>query len=499
MATIVNARKVDGQGLVLTFAIPDPQLPGRGPTMLSVDIVRLGPLRDQFAASGGVEYSGDSETVDFSAPVDLVQGFYAVTSLRRSEHRPAPPTIMAPSQPPPQHELLDRTAEFSGRLFFKVEDDRIDFDQAMLLDQIRSLYARRPLLIGAPLHTDAALAHAQPSVFRVVIFCSGAMLHNPQDLEGLSIIPYGEGMDCGSFMAAMNAFLEPNFGRRVDPLGAHDIAQAYAGQTPLFAVVFHSLHALNAGDASAHARGVAADICSILASERGAAPSPFGNYVSGPHGESIAFYLTGYRGNLAPPMTASQHAERLERDLPKMARSPRARLMIQTLAQAIAEQDRSLKYLYYWMVLELAARAAVTSDSEQIFDAHGQIITRPDGQAVATRSARAKVYKFLFDNQMGAASYSYDPAGKTLNIEAQDPWPPGPSSEIIPLWEIIGALAAVRNAVAHTGAFLPDSNAKPGSPEALASRFFRSSPYDLLLSFLEGQSPRAMRIALERE
>lgn len=272
---------------------------------------------------------------------------------------------------------------------------------------------------------------------------------------------------------------------------AHDqrIAEDYAQQTSTCAVLFHHVNAADANDALSYVTNQAEDVITIIGLDRGFKPIPFAAFVFDGANYHGHFYYGRYTGNLLSPFSPGQAGASVEMYLPIIRKSPRARLLLETFAQATSERDYAFRHLRYWALLELIAKDVVTSDTDNIFDAHSNVINDQQGRAVTTRGAAAKVYKYLFDAGSGATSSGYHDGGTplTFHIEAQHPVQTNSGDEVFPMWSVIGALYETRNQVAHTGMFIPNVNAPAGSRLALASRFYKH-PSELLFRFLKDET-----------
>jgi len=272
---------------------------------------------------------------------------------------------------------------------------------------------------------------------------------------------------------------------------AHDprIAEDYARQTTTCAVLFHRVNASDETDALSYVANQAEDVVTIIGLDRGFKPVPFAAFVFDGVNYHGHFYYGRYTGNLLSPFNPGQVGASIEKYLPKIRKSPRARLLLETYAQATSEKDYAFRYFRYWALLELIAKDVVASDTENIFDAQGNIINDSFGKAVTTRGAAAKVYKYLFEAGSGSTSASVDngSASLTFHIETNTPVQANPSDEVFSMWSVVGALYETRNQVAHTGTFVPEVNAPSGSRLALASRFY-NHPSELLFRFLKDET-----------
>jgi hypothetical protein len=174
---------------------------------------------------------------------------------------------------------------------------------------------------------------------------------------------------------------------------------------------------------------------------------------------------------LSPMLNESVDLQ-IEDLLPKLRSSSWARLLTGNYAEATAELDYGFRYLRFWSLLELIAQKHITSDQQRIVRPDGSQILWPSGQPVATRGARAKVYAHLAAVGAPASNETFAD-GTQVHFEGNQPAPPG-SAEIVPLWEHLGAMYGIRNSIAHTGQYIPDTAAIPGTYETYAARFYPS-------------------------
>jgi len=348
-------------------------------------------------------------------------------------------------------------------------------------------YSARQSLVTEPQITPRALLLQTPQSFSGFVLCHGAVLHARQDLRGISLIPYGQGLDYDPLLSSASEFTLRAWGFAI----AHDprIAEDYARQTTTCAVLFHRVNASDETDALSYVANQAEDVVTIIGLDRGFKPVPFAAFVFDGVNYHGHFYYGRYTGNLLSPFNPGQVGASIEKYLPKIRKSPRARLLLETYAQATSEKDYAFRYFRYWALLELIAKDVVASDTENIFDTQGNIINDSFGKAVTTRGAAAKVYKYLFEAGSGSTSASVDngSASLTFHIETNTPVQANPSDEVFSMWSVVGALYETRNQVAHTGTFVPEVNAPSGSRLALASRFY-NHPSELLFRFLKDET-----------
>jgi hypothetical protein len=403
---------------------------------LNIQACRLDVLRDEFVWLGGgnCDLAIEQEHVLDGWP-EMAPGLYKIASVRCA-------TSFGVFQ-----ELMNSDAEYGGALFFEIADHP-DPSNASLEVRVREHYRQREIALTAPIVTKAALLRRDPIKVTGVVFGVGTAVHQQQDLRGISIIPYGQGMSYEALRTAVNQFLTPRLGWTVN----HDqrTAEHYAGQTPTFVIVFHELHAVDQQDAMLHMRNYAININTILGVIRGATPRIFALYVTNGKFCNGGFEYDNYRGNLLAPMTSTEISHYIER-LQLRMNNPRTRLLLELCAEAVREPIRDFQYLRLWTLLELMAKDAVKSKKEAIVDHEGKPILDKNGKRIFIEHARSKVYKYLFDLDYG---------------------PQKIGDEEVSLWKVLGAAYEVRNSVAHAGTFRPDIRAEPGSSLALASAYY---------------------------
>jgi hypothetical protein len=311
---------------------------------------------------------------------------------------------------------------------------------------------------------------ANSLVYSVHIFCAATLVHAEHHFKGFSIYPLQNALAEESLRRAMNAFTQRRLGitlRRDEALSA-----AYRQSTPAFVLTLHRVRAVSHDDAVLYALTHAEQIAIILGIERGQKPSAFGFLTQQGPIVQHAYIYPGYRGNLLAPMLNEFVDLQIENLLPKLRSSSWARLLTGNYTEATAERDHGFQYLRFWSLLELIAAKHVTSDRQNIFRPDGSLVLWPSGQPVFTRGSRAKVYSHLTAIGTPASNETFAD-GTQVHFEGSQPAPAG-SAEIVSLWEHLGAIYAIRNSIAHTGQFIPDAAATPGTDEARAARFYAS-------------------------
>lgn len=414
---------------------------------LNVEILRLGELRDEpvFGLGRDVNIRDQRNFICDGGP-ELKPGFYKVSSVR----------LYSPDGRNFQ-ELLDSNSEFFGALHFEVVGE--SSSDSGLEERVRIFYQQREIALATPVITLAATSCEAPLEVTGIIFGVGATIHSRQNLRGVSIIPYGRGLSYEALRNSVNELFSTQ-GWSVNPDPA--VAVDYARQTPTFAIVVHQLRSANEDDGIDFLSRYAKDINTILGVSNGAVPRSFAIFLFNQTIFHGGFYYDRYRGNLIAPLSVTELAQRMEQLMPKM-KHPRARLMLESYADAMREPNRSFQYLRLWTLLELVAKDVIRSDDEIILDQDGNPILGGEGQKIRTNRTLAKVYQYLFTQGYGS---SRSDKGETN------------------LWKMLSAAYKVRNAVAHEGEFRPDRDAPLDSPLAFASEQY-AQPFDSLFLFLK--------------
>lgn len=466
--------------LVLEISCPTPPELW-GPRSFQAEVAHVGKLRDELACALGASHNfGQNSFYSMTLPDSLEPGLYKLISFRVQAEPPSGEKYI---------ELLDRSSDYQGCIHFQIVRSLADTKEP-LRQTVRQAYDHRAKIIAQPHFTSSGLLHLRPQKYTGFVLCYGAILHAHQSFVGTSIIPYGKGLNYRSLLQSANDFSLNFLGFSIaDDAG---IARDYASQTSTCAIVFHDIRAANEDDALSYIATKSSDVITLIGLDRGFKPTPFAAFVWDGRNYKGHFMYGMYTGNLLAPF-AGQSGARFDALLPVMGRSPRARLLLETYAEATAERDYAFKHLRYWTLLELIAKDSIQTNTDNILDAHGTVIVGNDGKPILTSGAAAKVYKYLFDGGAASQTGSYPDNGvqKNYQIEAQTPIVRTEDVEVYTLWDVIGSLIEVRNHVAHTGTFVPSTSAQTGSRLWLASKFYKH-PTSLLFMYLQDQTERAV-------
>lgn len=438
---------------------------------LQLNFFRVELERDHFAFGLGQEtdIAPDFE-VCITVPLGVQAGPYFLADLRGLD-------IELPGDPAAIHQpriLLAAHQPLEGRAFYIGASPQ----SSPVVEEIEALHRQRldrihkKFDVGSPPH---------PLTAQVAFLYSGLLVHGQQHCQGYSVIPYGNGLSPASSIRALNEFSSEVFGVAF-PETKEQAAQ-YSQSKPLAAIVVHRVGAATLLAAVEGIRPLVNDVALALAFDRGHVPEPFAAIAGS--GPDVMMWLlhSPYTGNLLGPIGVTETGAQIERLTGAMSRTPFSKLLLELYVQARAEMDPMFQLFRFWAVLELLAKRAVPKGLT-ITDAYGQQIF-DDGKIVKTDGAAGRVYKFLYDQNMGASHGSYQDGNRTysLIVEAAQPAAALDGEGLkITLWDAVRAFYAVRNGVAHDGRFEPDEAATPGSKKALATALLKSPHQDFLRS-----------------
>ena len=269
--------------------------------------------------------------------------------------------------------------------------------------------------------------------------------------------------------------------------------------TPTFLVSYTRVEAVDHNDALDHCRSHANLLFQILGLDRGQMPREFAclAFEYGTNHRWHLYQMPGYRGNLISDFNPVSTANRIEQLLPKLQADPFARLLTKTYADATAEEEYGFALLRYWSVMELLADKHIAKDGSPLTHPNGSQILNAKGKPETTNSKHGRVYAYILANGVYKSHGTYMENGKKKNyIIGGDSTHPGytPTTELLSLWELVRAVYAIRNAVAHEGQFDLDKATTGDVYQNLAVRLKNSGHPDPM-NFINQQA----QIALWRE
>ena len=356
----------------------------------------------------------------------------------------------------------------------------------------REIIERRGQLAAKP-HIVNAVGDQDALRFFVLVFAVGCLLHQPQQLEGFSILPLHQGFSHRNIWEIVNTHLQ-SIGLGQLPF-QEKTERAFAASTPVFVISYPVVVAKTADAALDYCRDHAARIFSILGIGRGQKPRAFG-YVASQYETSTwwhYFDFPGYRGNYLADFDPASTANLIEHLLPRLESNPFSRLILSTYGDATAEQEFGFALLRYWSVLELISERKVNSRLP-IFHPDGTQILNSKGNAEMSNSKHGKVYSYL----LGAGafeefgSYSEGEVQKQFHIGSHSNPNVSPETEVFSLWQMVRAAYAIRNAIAHEGRF-DSAKAEAGDEhQRLAARLLNAPSGPDILRFIRNQAHLAV-------
>lgn len=417
---------------------------------INIDIFRVDIERNNFVFGFGASPTTENNIAIISQriPINFQVGLYVVSGVRLIYGEDG-------------HEIRNvRVDDPRKRFFWLSDDEMLVLNDSDLHKKISELESARNRYVNSEIRTNAVNGRAQCEQFKVVIFGVGCLLHAPQLMEGYVLHPLGQGYSYDHMRKAVNIFLSGTYGIELNKVDS--IASSFASSTPLFAVEFNNIQAVDHLDAGMHCEYMAENVFTILAYDRGQRPRSFATVILSNKSEQVwqGFHFPGYKGNLISDFNPASTANTLQRLLPKIESSPWIDLILRIYADANSESNRDYACLKFWQILEMVAKKNVLDNSIEIVKPDGAPIMDANGQILNTKYALGKVYKYLFDKEGGSA-FCHISEDKKIIFESSDDARNNPNydqnTKVVSLWETLGALYEIRNATAHSGKFDIDS------------------------------------------
>jgi len=419
-------------------------------TNVSLAFFRVEAIRDQFAFSFGTapRVVEDTLKLEQNFPADFRAGLYGIGGATLSIG-----SIDGAAQPS-RPAIKNVRVAFSPVIFQVRAALEQPASPEAIAQQAAAIFAHRAQLAGKPfIVAPLTGAKDQPS-FSIFVFGVGCLIHQPQQLEGFAILPFGRGLSHRDMSDIVNGFLK---GSGFEPLPFIEATeQAFAASTPVFAVAYATVVATGPEAALEYCRQHAERVFSILGIDRGQKPRAFA-YVANQHNTNQwwhRFAFPGYRGNLLSDFNPMKTANEIERLLPRLEANPFSRLIVSTYSDATSEHEYGFALLRFWSVLELVADRAI---------AGGMPVRHPDGTTIlnargnpeTTNSKHGRVYAYILAHGAFEETGSYAEAGVQKSYHVGDARNPNVTTitEVFTLWEMVRATYAIRNAVAHEGQF----------------------------------------------
>ncbi|WP_340121439.1 hypothetical protein [Methylobacter svalbardensis] len=433
---------------------------------IQIDIFRVDIERNNFVFGFGATAPTENiiAIISQKLPATFQTGLYVVSGIRLIYGEDG-------------QEIRNIRVDDPRNRFFWLSDDEI-LDEADLHKKVSELENERNRYVNAEIRTNAATGRAHCEQFKVVIFGVGCLLHAPQLMEGYVLHPLGQGYSYDHMLEAVNTFMHGAYGIALEKVDS--IASSFSSSTPLFAVEFNNIQAVDHLDAGAHCAHFAENIFTILAYDRGQRPRSFASVMINLQSEKIwqGFHFPGYKGNLVSDFNPASTANTLQRLLPKIESSPWVDLILRIYADAKTENNRDYACLKFWQILEMVAKKRVLDNSIEIAKPDGAPIMDANGKIISTRYALGKVYKYLFDREGGSTVFHIGENDKVI-FEASEDARNNPNfdqnTKVVSLWETLSALYEIRNATAHSGKFDIDNTSGGTERERKAAELLELS------------------------
>ncbi|TIW20879.1 MAG: hypothetical protein E5V65_07280 [Mesorhizobium sp.] len=475
-----------GEQFVCFLSVP-PNFPISQVKNVSIDFFRFDILRNQFAFGFGAtpKIAGRTLELEQSFPADMIPGFYGVQRATIS---------VIPLDDGGSDQNI--AVEFSP-VTIQVRTSAQVPDTPQLIDkEIAAIGLRRAALARKPHFVTPVTKPEEGSRFLVQVFAVGCLIYARQQLEGYSILPLGLGLSHRNMWEIVNGFLESE-GR--EPIAFVDqTEQSFMASTPIFVITYEEVVAADIDAASDYCIKHSQHIFSILGLDRGQKPRAFA-YVIGQYDTPNLwhwFAFPGYQGNLLSDFNPVETSNRIERLLPRLEANPFSRLIVSTYGDATGEQEYGFALLRFWAVMELIAEHTV---------AIGAAVTNPDGSPIlnakgnpeTTSSKHGRVYEYILSTGLYSSTGYYTEAGvqKTVFVGDLTSQSASSATEAISLWDMVRAVYAIRNSIAHEGQFDPAKAQTGDKYQQLAARLTTRPQGPDPLQFIKSQA----RLAIGRE
>jgi len=451
---------------------------------ISVNFYRVDVQRNQFSLGFGSAPTLEGNTLEVSKalPTNFRYGLYIIQHV----------TLCRGDEP----EESEQEAIAFDPVFFAVRTAvELPLSSQEVFGLSNEMGRRRTAYMRQPIKTTKAEENTlSVKQFRVMIFGVGCLLHATQQLEGYSITPLGTGLSHRRMHEIVNTALEGEGTEGL--LFSEETEEQFERSTPVFRILYTTVEAIDHNDAIDHCRAHANLLFQILGLDRGQMPREFACVASEYESNRRwhLYQMPGYRGNLLSDFNPVSTANRIEQTLPKLQADSFARLLLKTYADATAELDYGFSLLRYWSVLELVADKSIAKDRTPLAHPDGAPILNRKGKPETTNSKHGRVYAHILANDAFKSHGTYTENGSQKSyMVGRDSSDPAytPTTELITLWDLIRAVYAIRNLVAHEGQFDLDKAMTGDAYQQLAARLKKLSNPDPL-RFIKQQAQQVI-------
>ncbi len=339
--------------------------------------------------------------------------------------------------------------DFEHEYFVEREDDLLTGDTAAAV--FRVVQVKREELYNQPVGIGSGR-------YRAIVLAEGIRLTTDLRVPGLQIrrlTNSTRGVDVAEILNAVLAQL--SFRVRVAP---EHWAEEQEGRRPTIVVVASDVRADIESDAARTVAGAAVDALGLLALQRDAAPTILAGMVESvgddPPRVSAWSGVPHYGGNLLGGFISGESQSDLVRLHQGLQGDDVLRLWLALHRDALAEERWDFRFFRHFNLLETMGRR-VFGEGEPVVGFGGNQIIGGDGKPVTTATAAGKVYALL-------KSWSDASQSAEMNLA---------TSGATSLWEEVQVWVGIRNAVAHDGAYRPDSGHRIASAKRVERAFER--------------------------
>lgn len=452
-------------GDVITFEldISKDEIPIKNLRNINVNIFKVNVARNNFALGFGFKPKGSDKKIKIekTLPDTMSEGLYTVQNIKLIFDESGDKTY-----------LLLQNKNLPLLFFVVVDNKKKHYDEMTLNELISTLTEKRKEYRNRILQTSTTSASRK--IYKVLVIGVGCLVHSSQELSGYTIYPLGTGLSYKHMNEAVNSFLKPSY--RFELPYDHEIEKAFKNATPLFAIDYKRVEAADHNNAISHCINISENLFTILAYDKGQRPRPVATIILDIETGQMwhSFHFPGYSGNLVSDFDPKSTADKIDRVLPLIDQVPWVKLLLESYGNAIAESNFDFAYLKYWAILEMVAKKYVTDNNIAIIRPNNSLIKDELGRDVTTSRIVAKVYHFLFTNDIPTSHSSSSVPDHSFEIvfETNKAVDDGGGKTIIRLWECVSACYEIRNQTAHTGDFDIEKSRNGSRRQKLAATFY---------------------------
>lgn len=462
-------------------------------TNININIYSLGRKRNDFVLGFGSIPKINHNIFSISQKLSnsMEAGIYLIRQIKMIYGTPEDKDYKELSLLPKDHFELK---------FFYVSDKKDDIKSS---DEIKKLIGNISLERNKyrnKIHkTQGTLALGKPNYFNVHIFALGCLIHGVQELEGITIYPISSKLS----YEKMNRIVNEHLNKRTNcslPF-KEEIERDYGKSSPMFVIEFQKVNALDYNSVLQYCRGKSESIFSILAYDKGQKPNLFSYVIINEEsGEcSYGFNFPGYKGNLISDFSPTSTANQIDKIEPLLENDHWFKFLFESYTNAINEENSDIKYFRLWAILELIAKKEVIDNDIELKDAENNVIKYQNGDTAKTNNKFGKVYYLIYKcNFSSTTSSSHIPGRKYHIVLEMSEYKAKPEDgEKLTLWEVLNALYAIRNSVAHEGEFIREKMEQGTWKEKLAAKYYDDKYHSILLGYLENMVKNLLNLKIK--